>query len=78
MKEKRKRETDEIELNKSFYDMEAVRISLLDFKDVLSGDVKGGGETIRVVLKDVKGDAENVKNEFCNYILAVMKNRGVV
>lgn len=65
-------------LNSDFYDETAVRTALDDFKGMLTGSVSKNGKSIIIKFSKVEGDREKVKNEFCNYILALMKNIGLV
>ena len=65
-------------LNKDFYDRKTIESSLNDFRGVMSATIKEDQKSITIILKDVKDGSGRVKEEFCNYVFAMMKNRGIV
>ena len=68
----------EIILNKSFYCVEAVKKAVEDFKEIGNFSVScDDGILISIKLKNEEG-IENIGYEFCNYVLALMKNEGLV
>ena len=64
-----------VRLNSRFYSREAVEEALHDFKEVCKGRVLNGSMEVELVPK--KG-ARLLKEEFCNYVLGLMKNKGLV
>lgn len=67
-----------IKLNKDFYDMDSIRKAAEDFSGVCS-TVVNNKEGFGIILtsrgnKDIK----ILGYEFCNYVLALMKNNNVV
>lgn len=64
-----------LKLNKRFYNKGAVEEALNDFKAVCKGKVLNNN--IEVELK-AKEDIKNLEEEFCNYVLALMKNKTLV
>ncbi|MFH1511191.1 MAG: HxsD-like protein [Candidatus Woesearchaeota archaeon] len=61
-----------IRLNKSFYTAEAVEEALKDFSGVCRGRAKND-----LIDVELESDKETVCCEFCNYVLALMKHRGM-
>ena len=66
----------DIEFNSEIYDEEIIRQSITDFGNVLAGKISRKGKIINVSLSKIKGNQEEMRNEFCNYVLAAMKNSG--
>lgn len=64
-----------IKLNNKFYNKEVIEEALNDFKEVCHGKILS--EDIEVELKP-KEDVEQLKEEFCNYVLGLMKNKMLV
>lgn len=64
-----------IRLNKEFYNKEIVKEALDDFKDVCNGKILNEGMEIELEPKEGIG---NLKEEFCNYVLGLMKNKMMV
>lgn len=64
-----------IKLNNKFYNKEAVEEALDDFKEVCQGRILN--EKIEVELEP-KEETENLQEEFCNYVLGLMKNNVMV
>ena len=64
-----------IKLDKKFYDLNAIKEALEDFKEVCEGKILN--DTIEVQLNP-KGDINNLDGEFCNYVLGLMKNNMLV
>ena len=77
-KKSRKRLNAEIILNRKFYDESAVRSTLGEFSGVLSGRVSIQGNAIKVTISRIRGNPDVVRGEFCNYVLASMKNSGLI
>lgn len=66
---------ERISLNNKFYDKNAVQEAITDFEEVCEGKIVD--DSIEVELKP-KEDVDNLKEEFCNYVLGLMKNRILV
>lgn len=64
-----------IKLNKEFYDEESIGEALRDFDGVCEGRIID--DSIEVELEP-KEEVEQLKEEFCNYVLGLMKNRTLV
>jgi len=63
-----------IKLNRSFYTKEAVLETLEAYKELCSGDVVEKDEGFDVVLDPKEPvDEQELKNEFCNYVLSCMR-----
>jgi len=64
-----------IELNKSFYNLEAVKRAVKAYKELAGFSVKDTGKKIEVTIKGIDEDIEDViEDEFCNYVLSEVKN----
>ena len=59
-------------LNNKFYDKEAIEEALKDFAEVCTGKIISQKFEI-----ELKSDIENIEEEFCNYVLGLMKNKGL-
>jgi len=67
--------TKTIELNKSFYNLEAVKRAARAYKELAGFSVKDVGGKIKITIKNIDGDVEDViEDEFCNYVLSEVKN----
>lgn len=67
-----------INLNKKFYEISVVRESLKDFSQVCSGKIRNKKD-IHIILKPKDKSLTNILgNEFCNYVLGLMKNKTLV
>lgn len=64
-----------IKLNKKFYNKEIVKEALDDFKKVCEGKILN--DNIEVELEP-KENVEMLREEFCNYVLGLMKNKVLV
>ncbi|MCK4521740.1 MAG: HxsD-like protein [Nanoarchaeota archaeon] len=62
-------------LNKEFYNKESVKEALNDFKGICRGKILNN--SIEIELKP-KEDIKQLKEEFCNYVLGLMKNKTLV
>jgi hypothetical protein len=70
---------NKILLKKSFYDLNAVKEALEDFKEVCEGKIINKKSQIEINLKPKNKDFNNIlRNEFCNYVLGLMKNKALV
>jgi hypothetical protein len=64
-----------IRLNRKFYSETAVREALNDFKHVCKGRIVSEAMAIEILPKD---NVPFLKEEFYNYVLALMKNKALV
>ena len=64
-----------LKLNSNFYNKEAIIEALNDFKDVCEGKILNGDMEIELQPKE---ENKNLKQEFCNYVLGLMKNKIMV
>lgn len=64
-----------IKLNNKFYSKDAVKNALKDFEEACDGKILNN--EMEVELKP-KGKVENLQEEFCNYVLGLMKNKTMV
>lgn len=64
-----------LRLNNKFYSREAIEEALKDFKEVCQGKIIN--DLIEVELESKK-EFRNLKEEFCNYVLGLMKNKALV
>lgn len=76
---KKQKKANKIVLKKSFYDLNTVKEALKDFKEICEGKTISKKGNIEISLKSKNKDFEkNLNNEFCNYILGLMKNKALV
>ncbi len=74
----RKAEKVTIKLNRRFYNIGSIRRGIKDFSGLCSADVNNA-EQFEIVLKSKGGlDVQILGYEFCNYVLALMKNNNTV
>jgi hypothetical protein len=66
-----------IKFNSKFYDLDSIKESINDFKEICSGEAVNKNMEIIVTLNP-RQDTPNLKNEFCNYVLGLMKNKCLV
>jgi hypothetical protein len=67
-----------INLNKSFYNVNSIKQTVKDFSGVCSASIKGN-DRFEITLKaKVNLDIYILGYEFCNYLLALMKNENIV
>jgi len=64
-----------IKLNKEFYNQDIVKVALNDFKKVCDGKILNDDLEIEFEPKE---KIENLQEEFCNYVLGLMKNKIMV
>ena len=60
-----------IRLNNKFYNGDAIKNALKDFKDICEGEILNNSFEIKLIPKE---NVENIKKEFSNYVLGLMKN----
>ena len=61
-----------IKLNPKFYSKEAVWEALKDFENVCEGKILNDGMDVELIPKE---DIKNLKEEFCNYVLGLSRNK---
>lgn len=66
-----------IKLSKDFYDMDSIRKAMEDFSGLCSATINREGLEIVLTTKG-KSDVKTLGYEFCNYVLALMKNNNIV
>ncbi len=58
-------------LNNKLYSREAIEVALKDFEEICSGKILNGEIVVELESKE---EIENIGEEFCNYVLGLMKN----
>ena len=66
-----------LRLNNKFYNEKAVKEALKDFKDICKGKILNNMMEIELDPKEEK-EIKQLKEEFSNYVLGLMKNKGLV
>ena len=64
-----------VKLNSKFYNLGAVKEALRDFREVCQGKILDNSIELELIPKE---DIKNLKDEFCNYVLGLMKNKMLV
>lgn len=65
-----------LKLSNKFYNMEAVKEALNDFKDVCDGRILSNDIEVELVSREEIN--EPLEDEFCNYVLGLMKNKTLI
>lgn len=65
-----------LRFNKNFYTLAIITQALEDFKNICGGSAKEGASFIEVELnpKGQLGGIADIKGEFCNYLIGLIKN----
>ena len=64
-----------INFNRDFYNLESIKKTIRDYKGLADFDIKLGKKNIKVNLKNINPESKDIiKEEFCNYVLGLMKN----
>ena len=64
-----------LNFNKDFYNLRAIRNTIKAYGELADFKVREGKKTIKVIVKNIDKEVKNViEDEFCNYVLAEMKN----
>jgi len=63
--------TNMVRLNNKFYDLEVVREAVRDFRKICKARIISDEILIEITPK-------KIEDEFCNYVLGLMKNRSVI
>lgn len=67
-----------IKLNKNFYDINSIKKSIEDFSGLCSAAINDK-EQFEIVLKSKNNSYIHMLGyEFCNYVLALMKNKNII
>ena len=61
-----------VKLNNKFYNKEAIKKAIDDFEGVCDGKILNNSIEIQLNPKE---DIQEIKEEFCNYVLGLMKNK---
>lgn len=79
MKVKNNRNTVVLRINPKIYKLQAIKIGIKDFKDVCHIKIIQFGPQVVLHMTAIsKNDKKEIKSEFLNYVLSIMKNRGMV
>jgi len=67
-----------VNLNKEFYNVDSVKKAAEDFKD--TSDISVSDKEAIIIIMKLKDSSylNNIGYEFCNYVLALMKNEALV
>jgi hypothetical protein len=78
MQSRKKRAKMQIKLNSRFYRKEVVEEALDNFKELCESRMSydSAGSCFIIEMK-AKGNAACLEDEFCNYCLGLMKNKGL-
>ena len=63
-------------LNKQFYSIDAIKEAITDFEEICIGRIID--DTITVELEPKQETYTQLKGEFCNYVLGLMKNKMLI
>ena len=64
-----------IRLNRGFYNKDTIKEALNDFKNVCKGRILNNSIEIELESKE---EVPHLEEEFCNYVLGLMKNKTLV
>jgi hypothetical protein len=64
-----------LNLNAKFYDVDSVKEALNDFGEICEGKILNKNIDVELIIKE---SVPNLKEEFCNYVLGLMKNKIIV
>jgi hypothetical protein len=75
----KKRGTALLKLNKAIYNLEAINETILVFQEVSEIKCKSGDFYYLTFKAGVSGECpDEIAFDFCNYIIALMKNKAMV
>ena len=64
----------DIYFSKSLYDGKAVKEAILAYAELADFSLKESASSFKVAVKNIDPEFKNIiKEEFCNYVLALMK-----
>ena len=73
-KEKSLKDKIVIKFNNDFYNLRAIKEAVRVFQGLADFEISSGKKEIRVKLKNIHPQVrEVIRDEFCNYVLAMMK-----
>ena len=68
-----------VSFNKKFYSIDAVEEAIADFSEICRASIIENDDDKIVVELDSKHEFDApLKEEFCNYVLGLLKNKGLV
>jgi uncharacterized protein YfbU (UPF0304 family) len=67
-----------VKLNKDFYHKEVINKAISDFNDLLDVKILDQSYTLEISVLNSDKEFSKISNEFCNYVLGVMKNNALV
>ncbi len=63
-----------IKFDRKIYKLKAIKLAIKEYKELADFNLKQKGKYFEVELKNIDPDVEEViKDEFCNYVLSLMK-----
>jgi len=64
-----------INFNKNFYSLKAIEKAIQNYKGLADFNIEVKKKSIKVDLKNIDPDSKDIiREEFCNYVLGLMKN----
>jgi len=64
-----------ISFNKNFYTIEAIKKAIQDYKGIADFNIISNKKENKVEIKNIDPESEDmIEQEFCNYVLGLMKN----
>jgi len=64
-----------IKFNKALYNLKAIKLAIKEYQNLADFSLGQKGNYIQVELKNIDKDVKRIiKDEFCNYILFLMKS----
>jgi len=67
-----------VSFNKKFYSIDAVEEAIADFSEICRASIIENDDKIVVELDSKHEFDSPLKEEFCNYVLGLLKNKGLV
>ena len=63
-----------INFNKNLYQLKAIKAAIKEYQELADFNLKKKRDYIQVELKNIDRDLKGIiKDEFCNYVLSLMK-----
>ncbi len=70
-----KKESVLINFNKNLYSSKAIKLAIKEYQNLANFSLRRKGNYIEIELKDInKKVGQIIKDEFCNYVLSLMKS----
>jgi len=64
-----------VKFNKNLYNFKAIKLAIKEYQSLANFNLDQKGNYIRVELKDIDKEViQIIKDEFCNYVLFLMKS----